>query len=96
MYLGRPTLEALSLFIRGYETCLLFRGVNQEEEPDMYGFYLFLLGVYDKTGNSFGWRGLIVNHCQKDDELALAEFFKLYDRFQALRENNNAEWVTDA
>jgi hypothetical protein len=95
MYLVKPSLSSLQLYIWGYDACLSFKELSCEKEPDWHEFYLFLLGIYDSSGNSMGWKELIVNHCRGDEEQALKEFFKLYDRFTRLKGNNGGEPVSD-
>jgi len=95
MYLGTSTLTALEIFIWGYNSCLEFKGLVEKEESSLSGFYEFVKSTYDTSPNSMGWRMLILNHCRGDEELALKEFFTLYDRFVRLTENNGGEQVSD-
>jgi hypothetical protein len=82
MYIGRPSVSDLFMFLVGYECSRSELGIeNTEEEEDFYGeFQPWLqknLGI--KTVSS--WSKMIMLYCH-DEKAGFEKFFSLLDEFK--------------
>jgi len=103
MYLGKPTLERLSMFLWGIEFGLTF--VNKEGsifdwkqfKPDLephyaHGFQSWIAQkLLNRNESKYEWAYIILEHCNGDEEKAFDLFFALLEEFKLEKENSGNE-----
>ena len=95
MYIGRPSISDLFMFLVGYECSRSELGIdNTEEEEDFYGeFQPWLqtkLGI--KTVSS--WSKMIMLYCH-DEKAGFEKFFNLLDEFKERDKNLNVNPINN-
>ena len=94
-YLGEASITLLEKFINGYRSCLRLKSLPEEVDFDWNEFHLFVAVAYAEAGVITGWRIILLTYCRGDERLAFEVFLEAFDRYRALRINNNGEWVSD-
>lgn len=82
LYTGNRHLSALYYIINGYQLYCLHNGINENLIPEWNTFHDFVakeFGYYESTS---GYRNMILEKCNFDEEKALVEFYKLFDLFR--------------
>ncbi|MBW4611729.1 MAG: hypothetical protein KME21_00290 [Desmonostoc vinosum HA7617-LM4] len=95
MYIGRPSVSDLFMFLVGYECSRSELGIeNTEKEEDFYGeFQPWLqkkLGI--KTVSS--WSKMIMLYCH-DERAGFEKFFNLLDEFKQRNQDLNGNEVSN-
>ncbi|WP_414579531.1 hypothetical protein [Anabaena sp. CCY 9402-a] len=95
MYIGRPSVSDLFMFLVGYECSRSELGIeNTQEEEDFYGeFQPWLqkkLGI--KTVSS--WSKMIMLYCH-DEKAGFEKFFSLLDEFKQRNHDLNGNEVNN-
>ncbi|MFN7117094.1 MAG: hypothetical protein ACK4TA_09875 [Saprospiraceae bacterium] len=79
MYLGEKRLSTLQALIHGY---YLAYGANPNNNI-FKGFDDWIAKYYGWQESTAGWKNIIVEECKSDEEKAVDEFFKVFDKFKS-------------
>jgi DNA gyrase/topoisomerase IV subunit B len=81
MYLGTNTISKLHDHLQGYKMAYWFNNVDNAIDKNFFdNFNAFVYSYYDVITND-NWRGVILNQCFDNEQLALIRFFELFDMF---------------
>jgi hypothetical protein len=86
MWLGEYKITLLRSFIDGYQHA---ENGEREEQPSFDGFNDFIGGYYGKFTTP-GWKNLILEAHNGDEEKALDQFFIFLDEFRAMKGTPNS------
>lgn len=82
LYTGNRHLSTLYYTINGYRLYCLHNNIHENLIPEWNTFHDFVakeLGYYESTS---GYRNMILEKCNFEEEKALVEFYKLLDLFR--------------
>jgi len=91
MYLGKPSISDLFMFLVGYKIARRELGIEPtEKEIEFYSeFHGFLETKYNlKTSNS--WAKIVMLYCH-DEKEGFEKFFQLLDEFEQLSKTTECE-----
>ncbi|CAM1344658.1 hypothetical protein [Tenacibaculum amylolyticum] len=80
MYIGEKKISALNSFIHGIYYA--FETYNVDEAYILKGFDDWVANYYKYSESTLGWKNMILEHFNYDEEKSLEEFFNLYDKFK--------------
>jgi hypothetical protein len=82
LYLGRPSVSDLSMFLVGYKTARRELGIEPTPEEVKFdrGFHQFVEQRYN-LHTSNGWAKIIMLYCP-DEKQGFERFFQLLEEFQ--------------
>jgi hypothetical protein len=82
MYLGLKSIDILNAFIDGYQYALNSYNVKDEKNIKFEHFREWVLLQYSRPSYSGGWKHIILEDCEGDQEKSMDKFFELYDQFK--------------
>jgi hypothetical protein len=95
MYIGRPSISDLFMFLVGYECSRSELGINStEEEEDFYGEFQPWLQKRLEITTVSSWSKMIMLYCH-DEKAGFEKFFNLLDEFQKRDKNLNANAINN-
>lgn len=82
MYLGNRNLSSLYNFIIGYEQCCFIHKIPKEQIfPPFYYFHEWTRTKYNFEGSANGWKSMILEKNDHDEEKSFEEFFDSFYEF---------------
>jgi hypothetical protein len=82
MYLGDMKISTLRTFTIGYEYALEVRNIEDEDErPELGKFHDWIAKYYNWNESTAGWKNIILEEYNGNEEQAFQKFFELYDQF---------------
>ena len=79
MYIGEKRLSTLKGFLDG--VYYSFDAYDVKEEDYFNGLHDWVANYYGWNETTAGWSQIILIECGNDEEKAVDEFFKVYDKF---------------
>ncbi|MEC4818994.1 MAG: hypothetical protein SAK29_37830 [Scytonema sp. PMC 1069.18] len=93
MYIGRPSVSDLFMFLVGYECSRSELGIeNTEDEEDFYGEFQPWLQKKLGITTVSSWSKMIMLYCH-DERAGFEKFFHLLDEFKQRNQNFNENEV---
>lgn len=93
MYIGRPSVSDLFMFLVGYECSRSELGIeNTEEEEDFYGEFQPWLQKKLGITTVSSWSKMIMLYCH-DERAGFEKFFNLLNEFKQRNQNLDANEV---
>ena len=81
MYLGQNTISKLHDHLQGYMMAYWFNNIDNPTDRIFFdNFNDFVYSYYNVNTND-NWRGVILDQCFNNEQVALTTFFELYDLF---------------
>ncbi|MBE8989343.1 hypothetical protein [Nostoc sp. LEGE 12450] len=95
MYIGRPSVSDLFMFLVGYECSRSELGIeNTEDEEDFYGEFQPWLQKKLGITTVSSWAKMIMLYCH-DERAGFEKFFNLLDEFKQRNQNLDANEVNN-
>lgn len=95
MYIGRPSVSDLFMFLVGYECSRSELGIeNTEDEEDFYGEFQPWLQKKLGITTVSSWAKMIMLYCH-DERAGFEKFFNLLDEFKQRNHNLDANEVNN-
>lgn len=86
VYLGDAKISSFNTFINGYQFSTIAHNINQEQVfPPFWYFNEWAMHKYDWRESTAGWKNIILEENQNDEELALVKCFELLKEFRTLK-----------
>jgi hypothetical protein len=82
MFIGDRKISSLDSFVQGYFYAVQSNDVFIENKVEFNEFHDWVAGHFKWKESTAGWRRIILQECNEDEELALNKFFELYDQFK--------------
>ncbi len=93
MYIGRPSVSDLFMFLVGYECSRSELGIeNTEEEEDFYGEFQPWLQKKLGITTVSSWSKMIMLYCH-DEKAGFEKFFSLLDEFKQRHQHLDGDGV---
>jgi hypothetical protein len=80
MYIGEKRISTLKSFFDGIHYSIDV--YNIKEEKIFLGLDEWTAKFYLLKETTAGWKDIILEDCENDEEKAVDEFFKIYDKFK--------------
>jgi hypothetical protein len=80
MFIGEKRISTLKSFFDGIYYS--FDIYNIKEENIFLGLNEWTIKYYNWKETSAGWKDIILKECENDEEKAVDEFFRIYDKFK--------------
>jgi hypothetical protein len=85
MYLGESKISNMSSFLDGYLFCSQIHNIKQEKVfPPFWYFHEWAKEKYNWYESTAGWKNIILQENNNDEEAVLNVFFDLMDDFKTL------------
>lgn len=81
MYIGENSISLLKAFLDGIAYAIDVNKIDPKEDLNLEGFNDWVAKKYNYFESTAGWKNIILNENNQDEEKSLKEFFKLYDQF---------------
>lgn len=95
LYIGRPSVSDLFMFLVGYECSRSELGIeNTEDEEDFYGEFQPWLQKKLGITTVSSWAKMIMLYCH-DERAGFEKFFNLLDEFKQRNQNLDANEVNN-
>ncbi len=81
MYIGDKKITILRAFIDGYLFALEANNINLAEKEKFTEFHDWVANYFGWYESTAGWKNIILEECNGNEEIAVDKFFELYDKF---------------
>ena len=81
MYIGDKKINILKAFIDGYLFALEANNIYQAEKEKFTEFHDWVANYFGWYESTAGWKNIILEECNGDEEIAVDKFFELFDKF---------------
>ena len=84
MYLGDRRISSIFHFVQGYLFAVLIVHKKEGENKVVQNFSMFhefTANKLNKKLNGFGWLGMMLEHCNGDEEKAFEFFYESFEEF---------------
>lgn len=80
MYIGDSTLSTMDIFLAGAGFGLSLNEIK--ESPDFMDFHIWVRDKFELPPLSVGYKTIILEQCNGDEEIGLKMFFDLIEEFK--------------
>lgn len=88
MYMGSKSLTVLEAFLSGFSYALQKQGLDTEDiglsQIPFHYFNDFVAAYYNYSESTSGWKNMILNKNNNDEEVSFDVFYKLFYKFYSI------------
>lgn len=81
LYIGEKKISILRAFIDGYFYAAEFDKINSDRREKFAEFHDWVANYFGWNESTAGWKNIILEECNGDEEIAVDKFFEVYDKF---------------
>ncbi|WP_196887291.1 hypothetical protein [Aureivirga sp. CE67] len=86
LYIGDARISSLRIFLDGYQFSATVHNIEKEQVfPPFWYFHEWAMHKYGWGESTAGWKNIILEENQNDEELALKKCFELLKEFRTLK-----------
>ena len=82
LYLGELSITRLSMYVEGYQSALIDRGLREVTSPSFRDFHFWARARLGQDRKTIGWPGSILEACRGDEVQALNRFYAMLDEYR--------------
>ncbi len=83
MYIGDKKISSMYMFLNGYRFAIMIHKLEADQPVTMafQDFNDFIALKLGKNSITHGWRAMMIEHCDGNEEKALEFFFETFEEF---------------
>ena len=82
MYLGDKKISTLKAFLDGYFYAENLNSIKDKSNVRFEEFHSWVADFFEWKGTSAGWKDIILQECDGNEEQAFDKFLEVYDKFK--------------